>query len=84
MRERERPAGEEGGREEEEGGDGVGVDDEDMVAHAVERGAFEQGVEANVGALHRHHGRQRHQIPGTVLSPFHLSLSLIVRTHWLF
>lgn len=44
--------GDEGGRQEDEGGDGVDVDDEDMVVHAPLSCRLEQGVKANVDALH--------------------------------
>lgn len=56
------PAGEEQRGEEEEGGDAVGVDEEDVAAHAVGGGELEERVEADVEALHRHHGGERHHV----------------------
>lgn len=52
------PAGEEGGGEEDEGGDAVGVYEEHVAAHAAAGGELEEGVEADVGALHSYHGRE--------------------------
>lgn len=50
---------EEGGRKQEERGEGVGVEDEDEVAHAVGHGGFAHDHEADLRALRHHHPGDR-------------------------
>lgn len=50
---------EQGGREEEEGSEGVGVEDEDEVAHALGHGNLAHDHQPHLGALGHHHPHRR-------------------------
>lgn len=50
---------EQGDREEEEGSEGVGVEDEDEVAHTLGHGSLAHDHQPNLGALGHHHPRRR-------------------------
>lgn len=59
------PGGEERGGEEDEEGDGVGVDEEDVVAHPAGGGGLEEGLESNVQAFHGSHCQEWQRLPVT-------------------
>lgn len=58
----------------------IRVNNEHMVAHPSEGGSFEEGVEANVDALHGNHGYKWQHIFVTVTSWCHLFVCFVAST----